>query len=939
MVDKANQEESYQQQIEALNHQIAHLQQELAAANHSLFQSRIANILVSRIFALIPSETPLREVGARFLHIVADTMNINRAILFKDREDGRLQVQHTLGSTPEEMSLSLPHNNQTPGLILADADTPNDPFLITLKQTIGAEALLWAYDPYSTCALLAARTTETESSQQPFTPEEGHTFIVAAQAYADVLNSKWTQQALSDQLATQELAVRISSSFINLPVEHVDGSIETALRLIAQFAGAEHAYFGAKLSSPDEEPFVYEWTAPGVRPLGAQVEGIHLEYVLTRFRGSGPFANALHLASPDHLQQDPPAAREAIQRMGIASGLGIPIMVDDAFFGFLGVFSHTEAVDWSPKVITLLQLASEIFISALKHKEAAQALAASEANYRRLVEGVNNIIVRLDPKGNVIFMNQFAEHFFGYTTTELKGRNMVGLIAPEVDSEGRDMQALIEGIAQNPAAYAYNENENMRRSGERVWVGWTNRSVFDAEGRAVEVLCIGTDITERRKARQELHRSLTQTVLLNRVIAAVTSTLDPMSVLEIVCREVAHALNVPQAGFALMDPSGESLTVVADYRAAKRPSAIGEVIPIEGNELTQWVLVNRRPIAIEDITSDPRAAVSRDLFSRHDIASILIVPLIVQDEVVGTLGLDAIERRQFTLDEVELVQNVAAAAAQAWENSQLHAAVQRESGTLAQRVAERTAELQAANEQLAHAVRLKDEFLANMSHELRTPLNAVLGLSEALREEVYGPLTDRQHRSLASIESSGRHLLDLINDILDISRIEADRMELDAHPVRVSTLCQSCMDMIKPGADKGKIHISLQIEDDLPTLTADERRLKQILVNLLTNAVKFTPEEGDVGLTVALDRQHHWMTFTVWDTGIGISAENRERIFEPFVQLDASLSRHYGGTGLGLALAHRLARLHGGSIEVESEPGQGSRFTLIIPWRGQASHQ
>ena len=320
------------------------------------------------------------------------------------------------------------------------------------------------------------------------------------------------------------------------------------------------------------------------------------------------------------------------------------------------------------------------------------------------------------------------------------------------------------------------------------------------------------------------------------------------------------------------------------------------------------------------------------MFARRGTASILIVPLVVQGQVVGTLGLDALEQRQFSPEEIALVQSVAAAAAQAWENSQLHAAVQQERQSLAQRVAERTAELLAANEELARAVRLKDEFLANMSHELRTPLNAVLGLSEALQEEVYGPLTQRQKKSLASIERSGRHLLDLINDILDISRIEADRLTLDRRLVTVASLCQSNLDMVKPDAGKKNVDLSIHLDGQMPTLTADERRLRQILVNLLANAIKFTPEGGKVGLDVTSDPGTKTTSFTVWDTGIGIAPEDLERIFQPFVQLDASLSRHYAGTGLGLALATRLARMHGGDVTVESQVNEGSRFTVTIPW-------
>jgi len=241
-------------------------------------------------------------------------------------------------------------------------------------------------------------------------------------------------------------------------------------------------------------------------------------------------------------------------------------------------------------------------------------------------------------------------------------------------------------------------------------------------------------------------------------------------------------------------------------------------------------------------------------------------------------------------------------------------------------------ELKKAKEAAEAANRAKSEFLATMSHELRTPLNAILGLSEALQEEVYGPLSERQLRSLRTIERSGRHLLSLINDILDVSKIESGKLELEIGPVSVESVSQASLGLIKQAAHEKRLRVSSTLDSAVTTIQADERRLKQILVNLLSNAVKFTPEGGEIGLEVVGDAEKEVVHFTVWDTGIGISPEEMARLFEPFVQLDSSLSRQHEGTGLGLALVSRLAELHGGSVTVESEVGQGSRFVVSLPW-------
>lgn len=244
---------------------------------------------------------------------------------------------------------------------------------------------------------------------------------------------------------------------------------------------------------------------------------------------------------------------------------------------------------------------------------------------------------------------------------------------------------------------------------------------------------------------------------------------------------------------------------------------------------------------------------------------------------------------------------------------------------LEQRVEARTHELE-------RALRAKDEFLASMSHELRTPLNAILGLSESLAEHTAGPLNEKQERYVKTINESGSHLLSLINDILDLARIEAGQIVLNIDEVDLHQVCQASLRMINELANRKNQEVSLRLDEDIGSLWADERRLKQILVNLLSNAVKFTPSGGKIGLEVRGDRQEKLVHFTVWDTGIGIAKEDLQRLFQPFVQVDSSLAREAAGTGLGLALVAQMARLHGGGVSVESEPGEGSRFTVTLPW-------
>jgi len=262
------------------------------------------------------------------------------------------------------------------------------------------------------------------------------------------------------------------------------------------------------------------------------------------------------------------------------------------------------------------------------------------------------------------------------------------------------------------------------------------------------------------------------------------------------------------------------------------------------------------------------------------------------------------------------------------------------------KVAQRTEELQtknvqlsSANAELERATRLKDEFLANMSHELRTPLNAILGLTEGLQAHVFGGITEKQMSVLHTIEQSGYHLLELINDILDIAKIESGQLLLERHPTPVEPLCQSTLVFVNQQAQAKHIQLETKLPPNLPELWVDERRIRQVLINLLSNAVKFTPEGGHITLEVRLPPEQEsdaeakkFLQITVTDTGIGIAPEHIPQLFQPFIQIDSALNRKYEGTGLGLVLVKRLVELHGGKVGLTSEVGVGSCFTINLPY-------
>jgi signal transduction histidine kinase/CheY-like chemotaxis protein len=450
---------------------------------------------------------------------------------------------------------------------------------------------------------------------------------------------------------------------------------------------------------------------------------------------------------------------------------------------------------------------------------------------------------------------------------------------------------------------------------------------------------------DHARLHTELEQKAAELATLNRISRAITSTLEFQATLEIVGANTLNLLDVETVVIALLDKSEQYLHYAAVTGEASKQIQ-GQRCNLD-RSLWGWSVRNSEPILVSDAKRDRRHDPDFDVQSGLQVRSVLSVPLQAKGRTRGAIA--AINKRDgtFRKNDLRLLTNIAQSASTALENAILYERARREieerriaeqkldaeRQSLAEKVAIQTAELRKANAELEHAVRLKDEFLASMSHELRTPLNAILGIAEGLQDQFYGPLNEKQIRSVQLVEHSGRHLLALINDILDVSKIESGELMLERETISVPSVCAASLQFIKVAANKKYIKVHSQIDDQVTHILADSRRLKQILINLLSNAVKFTPDHGAIGLDVTGDLENEVARFTVWDTGIGIAEEDQPRLFKPFIQLDSSLARQYAGTGLGLSLVKRMTEMHGGTASVESTLGQGSRFTVTIPWQ------
>jgi signal transduction histidine kinase len=460
-----------------------------------------------------------------------------------------------------------------------------------------------------------------------------------------------------------------------------------------------------------------------------------------------------------------------------------------------------------------------------------------------------------------------------------------------------------------------------------------------------------SEIAERRRSERLLERRNRELTTLFEATRAISSDLSLDVVLQTVAEQMTTALRLQGCTLSLWNREQNLIETLADYWTwSGKTAATGVTYNLGHYPATRRVLEENEPMVI--YAGDPAADEAElALLNEQGVHTLLMLPWIARDQVMGLVELsDSLEMRDYTPEEIRLAQNLAAQAAVAVENARLYEqahleiterkraeeALKDERASLARRVAERTAELSAANAELTRAVRAKDEFLAAMSHELRTPLNVILGMSEGLQDEIYGPLGAPQRRPLRAIDQNGRHLLSLITDILDVANIGAGRLRLAIGQVPVEPVCEASLQSIAAEAQKKRLTITTSFDSTVVVVRADGQRLRQILDNLLSNAAKFTPDGGAIGLEVQGDAERESVHFIVWDTGVGIPEEDVKRLFQPFAQLDGSLARQYEGTGLGLALVHRLTEMHGGGILVESEVGKGSRFTISLPWRPAA---
>jgi signal transduction histidine kinase len=427
---------------------------------------------------------------------------------------------------------------------------------------------------------------------------------------------------------------------------------------------------------------------------------------------------------------------------------------------------------------------------------------------------------------------------------------------------------------------------------------------------AIENVRLFKELDERTN---ELTRSVGELRALGEVGQAVSSTLDLETVLT---RIVSHAVQLSGtdggAIYEYDEPSEEFLLRATDHMEEELINALRANPPRLGDGVVGRAAASREPVEVPNILEERAYAPRmREMLERFGFRASLAVPLLREDHIIGGLVVRRKSTGEFRPEVVELLKTFATQSVLAIQNARLFREIE-----------DKSRQIEAAN-------RHKSEFLANMSHELRTPLNAIIGFSEVLGERLFGELNEKQAEYTDDILSSGRHLLSLINEILDLSKVEAGRMELELATFDLPLAIDNARTFVRERATRHGITLDVTVDERLGEFVGDERKIKQILLNLLSNAVKFTPEGGRIGIEAR--QANGGVEVSVSDTGVGIAPEDQARIFEEFRQVGADYAHKSEGTGLGLTLAKKFVELHGGRIWVESEVGKGSKFTFTLP--------
>jgi PAS domain S-box-containing protein len=715
-----------------------------------------------------------------------------------------------------------------------------------------------------------------------------------------------TQEALETTRARAEaenLINDIATAFLNVnDPTRINQEITHGLERIGEFLNIDRASIFIFNEDGLTMDNTHEWHDERVESL---IEKYHhvprnaFPYAMDFLNKMEPFIASNTTELPDEALID----REEYTRTKTQSVMNVPVVLQNQAVGFISLNSVRWIKNWREEDVATLRLFGQIAISALERAKDQSALTKSEADLRALFSSMEDVVFVVDKDGRYVRIAPTNPGLLVRPPDELLGQLMRDVLPK--DTADRFMAAIKETLEKNEAVQIEYE---LPVAGEVYWF-LANLTKLDEDN----VFWVARDITERKKSEEAIRRRNEYLAVSAEIGKLVTSTLDLNSIFTRTVKLISERFSMYHVAIFIVEETG--------FNAALR-----EATGIAGAEMKNnhhAVIVNNESI-VGQVTSNGQSVVVNDVLKNPiykfnpllpETKSEAAIPLRIGNRTIGAVDIQSKFVDAFTEDEVSVLQTLADQIAIAIDNA-------------------RSFELsQEAVKEMREIDRVKSQFLANMSHELRTPLNSIIGFSRVILKGIDGPVTELQQQDLSAIYNSGQHLLSLINDILDLAKIEAGKMELAFDEVNMSDLINSVISTMSGLVKDKPIELKRIVESDLPTVRADAIRVRQVMINLLSNAAKFT-DEGDITIHAGVRPGPNGrleLQVNVTDSGAGISKEDQAKLFQAFSQVDDSPTRKTGGTGLGLSICQHLISMHGGRIWVDSEVGHGSTFSFTLP--------
>ncbi|MEZ4836040.1 MAG: PAS domain S-box protein [Caldilineaceae bacterium] len=753
----------------------------------------------------------------------------------------------------------------------------------------------------------------------------------------DVTEQKLAEVALQRRLAMESLVGEQSKQFVNARSEELNDVIDACLGRIGAFVDVDRCYIFQMDDDKARMSNTYEWCAQGIWSEINSLQDVPIDVYAWGMEKLND-GMVLSIPSVSSMPPEAEAEREILTQQRIKSLLVVPLFYRDELTGFLGFNAIRVEKQWEEQDIILLKLMGEVIINALQRRDADERARKNQLRLSLALEGSADGLFDYDVDADDMYASPRLCQLLGYQNHEDEvprtPQEVYALVHPQ-DAEGsfRTIKHVLEHGG------AFNVDMRMRlRQGNYRWFNCRGGMRIEPSTGRSHLAGFLTDISEQRQTQDQTRYTAQRLAVLNEISRQMGSAASQEDIAEVALAQLQHLVPFHSGSIVGRDIETGQMTMLSLTPGSQCITSLPTQSAADFIDQALEDFTDHRVWYAPDLEQSDQALPLVEAVRSMDARSCCLAPLQMQDQMIGALCLRSRNTNAFSQEHLDVIAEVADLLAMGIQQRRLDSELHAHAERLEQRVQERTGALSRANAELARANRLKDDFLANMSHELRTPLNAILGKVELMQQGIHGPLTEKQTRSLNVVHDSGLHLLSLINDILDLSKIEAGKLELDENTCNVANLCNASLLFVKETAQKKQIALSLEVAPRL-VLNCDERRLKQILVNLLSNAVKFTPNQGKVGLRVEVEPDQRAIHFSVWDTGIGIATDQIEQLFQPFVQLDSSYTRQHSGTGLGLSLVRRLSELHGGSVSVDSEVGVGSCFKVSLPWEDDGSSQ